>query len=779
MAGAKVPITFRIYKGDTFVREETLIQPVIKVGKLSSSHLRLDDDTVSRMHAVIEVSGPGDVSIIDLGSTKGTHVNGQKVNKAKLQSGDQIVVGNTRLEISMGASGYDSEEEAPTRVHEVSNMASRGSEVPPASRPMAPPAPAASTAVPPRPAVPSMAPPAAAPRPAAPPPPSVAPQVAPLRPAAPAASATAVATATPVAVVPTAMMAPAPAQQTPVNFGADRLDEIGGARAIEVAAMLGDSVVGVKHLMNPRSGKVTPLTYALFIGGAVMLLMALSAFFVGVSKAGFNKAAHHEWVHVLKRPEFEFRPQPLSLIYDVMAFGGIFSGLIAMTAGAIRLRNERQSPYFRIGTASEVEFPIAASPSESFPLVGPLGDDFVFHFGAGMDGEMNVDGETIKLSDLQARGRAQQSGVVQGAMQAPIPPKARIRVNAGKNTFLISAVPRPRQQAAPLFASLESRALAFFGGSAVFHFGLVILLLNLPPDPRSLSLELRGNEGRLTRFQSKAQEDPKQEEEEETESNAESGGTGTAMALDEGKMGKQDSTRAAGQFAMKNEGVDPQIARAQAIEQARDAGFLGAIKMAQGGAFASLTGTGDFSSGLDDANVYGGLLGDEVGEMQGGFGFGRSGFGPGGGGTGWGTIGTGNYGTIGHGSGTGSGYGVGSGRGGMRGRRSSPPAVHIGNAVATGDLDKNIIRRYIRQKLPRITYCYEKQLLVREDLSGTVVTQFQISPQGAVLNSKAEGVSKEVADCVADVIQSIQFPKPKGGGLVQVRYPFTFRPTGG
>ncbi len=47
---------------------------------------RLDDERVSRMHAIIEVSGPGDVSIIDLGSTKGTFVNGQKVNKAKLQS---------------------------------------------------------------------------------------------------------------------------------------------------------------------------------------------------------------------------------------------------------------------------------------------------------------------------------------------------------------------------------------------------------------------------------------------------------------------------------------------------------------------------------------------------------------------------------------------------------------------------------------------------------------------------------------------------------------------
>ena len=36
----------------------------------------------------LEVNGRDDVSIIDLGSTKGTFVNGQKVNKAKLQSGD-------------------------------------------------------------------------------------------------------------------------------------------------------------------------------------------------------------------------------------------------------------------------------------------------------------------------------------------------------------------------------------------------------------------------------------------------------------------------------------------------------------------------------------------------------------------------------------------------------------------------------------------------------------------------------------------------------------------
>jgi hypothetical protein len=243
-------------------------------------------------------------------------------------------------------------------------------------------------------------------------------------------------------------------------------------------------------------------------------------------------------------------------------------------------------------------------------------------------------------------------------------------------------------------------------------------------------------------------------------------------------MGKKDSDRAEGQYKMQKTQEDPQLARQQAIEQARNAGILGSTALVQGGAFASLTGTGDVSSGFDDSNIYGGLLGNEAGEMNGGFGFGRSGFGPGGGGTGWGTIGTGRYGTIGHGSGTGSGYGVGGGRGGMRGRSAAVPTVSIGQPNAQGDLDKAIIRRYIKRNIQKITYCYEKQLLAKPGLSGTVSTQFFITPNGNVASSSGSGVDPEVANCVADVIKGIEFPKPKGGGGVQVNYPFTFRPAG-
>ena len=136
---------------------------------------------------------------------------------------------------------------------------------------------------------------------------------------------------------------------------------------------------------------------------------------------------------------------------------------------------------------------------------------------------------------------------------------------------------------------------------------------------------------------------------------------------------------------------------------------------------------------------------------------------------GWGTIGMGRYGTIGHGSGTGSGYGSG------RGKTGKPSQVRVGNSKVTGDLDKNIIRRYIRRKLPRIRNCYEKELLHKPNLQGRVTVNFVIDPSGDVSTAQATGLDKTVASCVAAAIKTIQFPKPKGGGVVNVRYPFNFQ----
>src|SRR5882724_13012689 len=94
---AKVSLTFGLYEGGQLVRRETIAQDIVKVGKDPKSHLRVDDELASRMHAVIEVASPEDITLIDLGNEPGTIVNGARINKCKIQPGDQIQIGNTLI----------------------------------------------------------------------------------------------------------------------------------------------------------------------------------------------------------------------------------------------------------------------------------------------------------------------------------------------------------------------------------------------------------------------------------------------------------------------------------------------------------------------------------------------------------------------------------------------------------------------------------------------------------------------------------------------------------
>lgn len=100
MDSAITPIKFDIYRGGQLVRTEILTEPTIKIGKLTSSHVRIDDDSVSRMHAVVEV-GPSGVVILDLGSASGTFVNGEKITKQSLKTGDRVQLGDVTVQVTI------------------------------------------------------------------------------------------------------------------------------------------------------------------------------------------------------------------------------------------------------------------------------------------------------------------------------------------------------------------------------------------------------------------------------------------------------------------------------------------------------------------------------------------------------------------------------------------------------------------------------------------------------------------------------------------------------
>ncbi|MDX9806698.1 MAG: AgmX/PglI C-terminal domain-containing protein, partial [bacterium] len=100
------------------------------------------------------------------------------------------------------------------------------------------------------------------------------------------------------------------------------------------------------------------------------------------------------------------------------------------------------------------------------------------------------------------------------------------------------------------------------------------------------------------------------------------------------------------------------------------------------------------------------------------------------------------------------------------------------NDPTMGSLDRSQIDAYIKRNLAKIRWCYEKALKKNSSLYGKIVINFIINGSGAVSLSKIHSSTmnnKNVETCVADQIKKIQFPAPKGGGIVIVNYPFVFK----
>jgi pSer/pThr/pTyr-binding forkhead associated (FHA) protein len=70
----------------------------IVVGRSSDLDMVLVEDMVSRRHAKISVNGDT-VTIQDLGSTNGTFVNGERVEKMTLTDGDRVLIGTSIIKL--------------------------------------------------------------------------------------------------------------------------------------------------------------------------------------------------------------------------------------------------------------------------------------------------------------------------------------------------------------------------------------------------------------------------------------------------------------------------------------------------------------------------------------------------------------------------------------------------------------------------------------------------------------------------------------------------------
>jgi hypothetical protein len=82
-------------------RRFPLAGATLTIGRATDATVRVTDTSVSRRHAEIRPAGGG-WTIVDLGSTNGTRVNGSPVTERTLQDGDTITVGDATLRFEAG-----------------------------------------------------------------------------------------------------------------------------------------------------------------------------------------------------------------------------------------------------------------------------------------------------------------------------------------------------------------------------------------------------------------------------------------------------------------------------------------------------------------------------------------------------------------------------------------------------------------------------------------------------------------------------------------------------
>ena len=69
----------------------------VTIGRSLEADIRLEDEGVSRLHLRLDRSDEGPVELVDLDSTNGSYVNGDRVHRQHLEDGDRIQLGSVTI----------------------------------------------------------------------------------------------------------------------------------------------------------------------------------------------------------------------------------------------------------------------------------------------------------------------------------------------------------------------------------------------------------------------------------------------------------------------------------------------------------------------------------------------------------------------------------------------------------------------------------------------------------------------------------------------------------
>ncbi len=724
---AKAVVTFATYQGGQLISRDSVTHDIVKVGRDPKSHLRVDDPAASRMHAVIEVASPSEITLIDLGNDPGTYVNGERINKCRLRVGDRIDIGNTQLileNVEADAGGrFDARQALGAAVARAADQPQYAGEP-------------AHFSGPPMQGFGGGAP-------------------------------------------------EFPAQQS----GFEHQDPAFNSHGTMVGgAGVPQAPYAAAPQALPVPAPLPAQAYASQPRGGYGHAGHAHGGHAGHGQGGHGQGGSGNYTYAMVKSGPDVVPDEVELPHVQVAEVMILWGTnVLHVAHLSPPRNfyvgEEQSKAFtcdffipaeKLGAA---RVPVVVGDQSTIAVVIP----------PHATGEIETaDGGRISLD--QARRQAQPCSELPGAHQLPLSVGTKARVQLGDIVFQVAAVNAGKPIAHGLAGGVDWNVMAYFGLSMLSVGGLVAAMAFFVP-PLGLSDNEGIDQDQLYLIQQYLNAAAERElEEEETEQVSEAdadnkeGGTGTRAKGEEGSMGKETSKETNKRYAVQGpqDNQDPHIARQAALREAMEFGMIGLLNTgAAGDPNAPTAPWGrDTSLGTDEVSAMGNMWGDEIGDAFGSGGLGLSGIGEGGGGRGEG-IGLGNIGTMGHGAGTGTGQGFGSGHGRLTGsHRTKTPQVRMGTTQVSGRLPPEVIRRIVRQNYGRFRLCYEQGLGRNPNLEGRVTVRFVIGRDGAVSNVSNGGSDlpdSNVVGCVVKAFYGLSFPKPEGG-IVTVQYPIMLQP---
>ncbi len=135
------------------------------------------------------------------------------------------------------------------------------------------------------------------------------------------------------------------------------------------------------------------------------------------------------------------------------------------------------------------------------------------------------------------------------------------------------------------------------------------------------------------------------------------------------------------------------------------------------------------------------------------------------------TVALGSLGTAGRNNG-GTGY-----RAGGLSKGATQISVAGADANFEPGMDREAIRRVIREHLREIRNCYERELQRQPDLYGKLVISWDIESGGRVSNAGVKDNSTgnaRIGECLVAALRSWTFPDPPKNQIGRISYPFVF-----